>query len=92
MRRPWKERVWFYKPEFYWYSWRGLKPIWFGDDEFHWKTIVIGWNPTGQIVIALRPFKPKECEDSGCSEFMPTDYPGWPITVHDWPVPFDYGD
>jgi len=80
MKRPWKERIWFYKPQFYAYNgW--WKLWWFGDDEYHWKTVVIGWPVTGQIVIALRPFRDVEC-DSWCWEFK--DFPGWPLDYYTW--------
>lgn len=81
MRRPWRARVWFYKPDFYWHRW---SPIWFGDDEYHWRTVVLGWNVTGQVVIALWPFR--HCDTEGCWEDLPEmeGYPGWPTTMHDY--------
>jgi hypothetical protein len=92
MKRPLRSRIWFYRPELYWYGWKTLRPFWFGDDEYHWKTVVLGWNLFGQVVFAMRPFRPKECEVADCIEFMPAGYPGWPIAIHDWPEPFDYGE
>lgn len=84
MNRPWKDRIWFYKPDLsmsYW-SWKwDLRPFWFGDDEYHWKTIVLGTRWTGRVVIALRPFRDVEC-DSWCWELK--DYPGWPIDFYTW--------
>ena len=41
---------WFYKPELYWGRW---SPVWLGGDEFCRRTLVIGWNFTGQIIIPL---------------------------------------
>lgn len=59
-----KSRFWFYRPSVHWYGWKALRPFWFGDDEFHRKTVVIGWNPTGQVVIALWRFRNcgEDCE------------------------------
>ncbi len=51
MRRPWKERIWFYRPGQYH---NGLVPFGRGGDEYLWSTIVIGWLWTGVIVIATR--------------------------------------
>ena len=84
MKRPLRDRVWFYKPTMYWYGFKSLRPFWFGDDEYHWRTLVLGWNPTGQIVIALSPFK--GCDKAGCWEDLPAmkDYPGYPVSVHEW--------
>lgn len=44
-------RVWFYKPTLWWYGWRTLLPVWRGGDEWGRRTIVIGWNFTGQVVV-----------------------------------------
>lgn len=49
-------RVWFYRPEWYWFGWRTLIPFWLGGDEFNRRTVVFGWSITGQIVIALWSF------------------------------------
>jgi hypothetical protein len=83
-KRPFSSRVWLYKPDFYFHRW---SPFWFGDDEYHWKTLVVGWNFTGQIVIALWPFT--GCDEEGCWEDLPwmETYPGWPVTMNDWPPP-----
>ena len=78
MKRPWKERIWFQKPDWFFYRW---SPIWFGDDEYHWKVLVLGWNVTGTVCIALRPFRDVEC-DSWCWELK--DYPGWPVDFYTW--------
>ncbi len=44
------KRFWFYRPEWYFPTW---KPIWLGGDEYYRRTIVIGYNVTGQLVIAV---------------------------------------
>jgi hypothetical protein len=49
-----KTRFWFYRPSWYFYR---FSPVWFGNDEWNRKTIVLGWNVTGQLVIALWTFK-----------------------------------
>lgn len=70
IRRPWRERVWFHKPIWDFYRW---SPVWLGDDEYHYQTIVIGWHITGQIVIAFRQW-PLPCDECLLDE----TYPGWP--------------
>lgn len=61
-RNPWKKRIWFYRP-YRGIGWWNLRPVWFGNDEFHRKTIVLGFPWTGEAVIALWHFKqPCECE------------------------------
>ena len=60
-RFPVTERIWFYRPEWYWYGWKTLIPIWRGhDDQARW-TVVLGWTITGQIVIAV-----KDCGSVSC--------------------------
>lgn len=80
-RRPWRARAWFYRPEWFWHT---GKPFWFGDDEYHWRTLVIGWTFTGRIIIALRPFTLAECERLGCDLDPARTYPGWPVNLYDW--------
>lgn len=76
MKRPWKDRVWFYPPQIF-MDWR---LFWLGDDEYHYRTLVIGFPFTGQIVIA---FKEMTCtEDDDC--LFDPDYPGWPIDYYTW--------
>lgn len=88
-KRPIRKRIWFYKP-----AWprdgegfslkHDFQPFSLGDDEYHWRTLVIGTNLTGQIVIALHEFKCDDC-DEGCP---PKDYPGWPVTIYDYEETF----
>jgi len=54
---------WFYPPTLYWYGWRTLRLFWLGDDEWCRRTLVLGWNITGQIVIPLRECR--GCEGCG---------------------------
>ena len=69
-------RPWFYRPTLYWYGWRTLRPFWLGDDEWCRRTLVLGWNITGQIVIPLR-----ECR--GCAYCGPDVIDGiWPQATH----------
>lgn len=48
-----KPRLWFYKPTIWWYGWRTFVPVWLGGDEWGRRTLVIGWNFIGQLVIAI---------------------------------------
>jgi hypothetical protein len=43
-------KPWFYKPVWGFYRWT---PFWLGGDEFCRRTLVVGWDFTGQIVIPL---------------------------------------
>jgi hypothetical protein len=91
MKRPLRERIWFYKPE-----WpkgdegfvfkHDFVPFHLGDDEYHWRTWVFGTNLTGQIVFAAYEF---ECDDEWC---RPSDYPGWPVTMYEWEDTFGEAD
>lgn len=56
-----KKRVWFYKPEWYWGGWRRLFPVWTSHDEYSRETLVLGWDITGQVIIATR-----YCGDADC--------------------------
>ena len=78
MRRPWRARIWLWKPEWYFPSW---SPAYFGGDEYDWHTIMLGWAITGRIIIATR-----HCPGTGrCAEVHPlTD---WPIAHHDMDTP-----
>ena len=55
-----KRSPWFYKPQ--WYFPR-RPPVWLGGDEWCRRTLVLGWNVTGQIIIPLRECR--GCEDCG---------------------------
>lgn len=55
MRRPLRDRVWFWKPEWYWHGWKTLVPFFTGGDEYDWHTICLGWTITGRVIIATRP-------------------------------------
>lgn len=54
MRRPLRERVWFWKPELHWFGPKTLLPFGRGGDEWDWHTIVLGWTVTGRMIIATR--------------------------------------
>jgi hypothetical protein len=62
-----RKTPWFYKPEF---SWGRFSPVWLGGDEWCRRTLVFGWNFTGQIVIPLWYCR-GECVDEdgwGCND------------------------
>lgn len=77
MKRPLRQRIWFYKPELHWYGWSTLNPIMTGGDEYDWHTIVLGWTITGRIVIATR-----HCPGTGKCQEDAEEYGG----LTDWPV------
>lgn len=88
-KRPWTKRIWFYKPDWMYKPYFKIYQFWwrlwfFGDEEFHWKTICIGFPWTGQVVIALKPFDVAECEEDCYTYSHIEDYPGWPIEAEYW--------
>jgi hypothetical protein len=54
-------RVWFYRPELYWFGLKTFRPFKFGHDEYARYTAVFGWAFTGRIVVAFR-----DCGDPTC--------------------------
>lgn len=75
MKRPIKERVWFWAPQWYWFGWKTLVPIRFGGDEYDWHTIMLGWTVTGRVIVATR-----RCPQTGkCSDIEEPLVPDWPI-------------
>jgi len=55
-------RVWFYRPEWYWYGFRTLIPFSYGHDEFACRVLVFGWSFTGQVCIAVWGCGDPECQ------------------------------
>jgi len=51
-------RVWLYRPELHWFGWMTLAPVMFGGDEYGRRTVVLGWNLLGQVVIAYGKARP----------------------------------
>lgn len=100
MKRPWRSRVWFYKPQLPLfvlnilddYEWKqptlrerlwSLVPLARAGDEFNWHTVVIGWNITGQIVIATRGCTGKgRCAEELADEDIPDHF----VLASPWPV------
>lgn len=58
-------RVWLYSPEVWWHGWRTLRPVHMSEDEYNRRTLVIGWNFTGQVVIALWECRNPDCPRTG---------------------------
>lgn len=56
-----KKRVWFYKPQWFWFGWQTLSPVVIGHDEYSRETIMLGWAITGRVIIATR-----YCGDVDC--------------------------
>ena len=55
-------RVWFWKPQWYWHGWTTLLPAYIGHDEYARRTLLIGWTVTGRIIIALGDCGRPECK------------------------------
>ena len=53
-----RRRVWFHTPG---ETYNRVSPLWVGNDEYHRRTLVIGWGFTGQAVVALWRCRCKEC-------------------------------
>lgn len=80
-KRPITERVWFWKPSWYWFGPRTLVPFATGSDEWGWHTIVLGWTITGRVIIAWR-----QCPRTGkCAEPGMIDDPNWNVEA-EWPA------
>lgn len=80
MKRPWKNRIWFWKPDF-WLGWDMFKPFFTGGDEFDWHTVVIGFPWTGRIIIATRP-----CPQTGKCKGAEEERNEFGLTLAKWPV------
>lgn len=46
-------RVWFYRPQWYWFGWHTLLPVYLGGDEHGRRTLMFGWTFTGRVVVAF---------------------------------------
>lgn len=57
------DRVWFWKPQWHWFGWKTLIPVYYGHDEYARQTIMLGWTVTGRVIIALWGCGNPECED-----------------------------
>lgn len=56
------DRVWFWKPCWYWFGWRTLVPFFYGHDEYARRTLLLGWTVTGRVIFALWGCGDPECE------------------------------
>jgi len=69
-----KARIWFYRPQWYWFGWETLLPVQVGHDDCARRVLTLGWTITGRINIALGYCGDEECyrgaiEWSAYSEF-----------------------
>ena len=55
-------RIWFWKPQWYWFGWKTLIPFMYGHDECARRTLLLGWTITGRIIFALWGCGSEECE------------------------------
>lgn len=78
-KRPITERVWFWKPSWYWFGPRTLVPFTTGSDEWGWHTVVLGWTITGRVIIAWR-----KCPRTG--KCAPEADPEWDYVEAEWPA------
>lgn len=76
-KRPLRQRVWFWKPQWHWFGWGTLSPVHRSADEWDWHTIVFGWTITGRIIIAIR-----RCPQTGRCADVPVG-PDWPYDQYD---------
>lgn len=56
-----KYRIWFWKPQWYWFGPRTLVPFMIGHDEYARRTLLLGWTVTGRAIIPLW-----DCGDEQC--------------------------
>ena len=56
-------RIWFLRPQWYWYGWSTLIPFYYGHDQYARRVLAFGWTVTGRIYIAVW-----NCGDPICNE------------------------
>lgn len=90
LKRPMKDRIWFTKPQWYWFGWRTLIPYSRGGDEFMWHCYTFGWTITGRVNIALKPCPGEKCswalDDDELEGMFGGRLPVWPVDGygHNW--------
>lgn len=55
-------RIWFWKPQRYWFGWQTLIPFLYGHDEHARRVLCFGWTFTGRVLIAVWGCGDPECE------------------------------
>lgn len=55
-------RVWFWKPQWYWFGPKTLIPFQYGHDQYARRVLVFGWTVTGRVLIAAWDCGDPECE------------------------------
>jgi hypothetical protein len=63
-------RIWFWKPQRYWFGWRTLIPFLYGHDQYARRTLLFGWTITGRVIIAVWGCGSAECEQVSAREIM----------------------
>ena len=63
-------RVWFWKPQWYWFGWRTLIPFLYGHDQYARRTLLFGWTITGRVIIAVWGCGDAECEQESARAIM----------------------
>lgn len=76
--RPWRARIWFWKPQWHWHGWKTLIPFFRGGDEYDWHTVCLGWTITGRVIIATR-----HCPGTGRCEDLDYQLTDWPVSHYD---------
>lgn len=49
-----RDKVWFYRPAWYWHGLSTLVPVYIGNSEDYCATLMIGWTVTGRVIIGLK--------------------------------------
>lgn len=58
-----ENRIWFWKPQWYWHGLQTLVPVLIGHDEYARRVLTLGWTITGRVNIALG-----DCGGEWCKE------------------------
>lgn len=66
-------RVWFWKPQLYWFGWSTLVPFQIGHDEYARRTLLLGWTITGRAIIALWDCGDDECKRDAMRDLQAGD-------------------
>lgn len=63
-------RVWFWKPQWYWFGWKTLIPFLYGHDQYARRTLLFGWTITGRVIIAVWGCGNPVCEQDSARDIL----------------------
>jgi hypothetical protein len=81
-------RIWLYKPQWYWHGWKTLIPLMIGHDEYARRTIMLGWTVTGRVVVPLGDCGDPECRRDAIGAIVLEAAESLGIKLLPWQVEF----